>query len=355
MKIAIIGMGAAGISVLGQWAKYQQLDPSLELTVYGQKETFGTGLPYQKDTEEILLNQVAEQMSVDADEPLDFLHWLYEKGIPHPKGSFASRNLYGVYLKERTEEWLEKTGPVILKEEVLSVRKTENNCFEITSKSGTQVVDVVHLCAGHTEFSDPYHFEGQERFLSFPFPLEEKIQQLPLHAKVGVLGTGLTSADILRYQRKERPDLKLSFYSLDGAFKTIAGPSKKMTYSFFTKENLQNEKERHNGFVPLSVYKEWLIKEGECAGVDVRSLWEIPHLGKLDSLEKELDDPETFAVLQSLIGQMDPFLADLWLALTEEDKQLFLSTYYDTWEKMRGAFPASTGQQIVTAWKKKEI
>src|SRR5699024_3066618 len=152
MKIAIIGMGAAGISVLGQWAKYQQLDPSLELTVYGQKETFGTGLPYQKDTEEILLNQVAEQMSVDADEPLDFLHWLYEKGIPHPKGSFASRNLYGVYLKERTEEWLEKTGPDILKEEVQSVRKTENNCFEITSKSGTQVVDVVHLCAGHTEF-----------------------------------------------------------------------------------------------------------------------------------------------------------------------------------------------------------
>lgn len=49
MKIAIIGMGVAGISVLREWTKEKEINPSLEITVYGDEDTFGTGLPYQKD------------------------------------------------------------------------------------------------------------------------------------------------------------------------------------------------------------------------------------------------------------------------------------------------------------------
>lgn len=355
MEIAIIGMGAAGISVLGEWVARKKAGEQIKITVYGEEATFGKGLPYQTNTDVLLLNQIAEQMSICSEKSRDFSDYLTSKGVAHPKGHYATRKQYGEYLTERMQGWLQETKACVYREEVESVRVLEGGRFLLRTASSSKQYDVVHLCAGHTEFNDPYRLEGKRHFIMRPFPVEQSLEEIPENAKVGILGTGLTAVDLLRYQQDHRKDLQLTFFSLDGSFKTIAGPPKDIRYRYFTNQMITEEKEKHQGFIPLTVYKEWLIKEGMEHGIDVTTLWHTPELGKLASLQKELKEREKFAVLQALIGSMDLFLSDLWLALTETDKQRFLNDYYTVWEKFRGAFPLSTGECLVKAWSQGDI
>ena len=71
-RIAIIGMGAAGVSVLNAIARneYYHLD---QIVLYDQTQTFGTGTPYQPDSEILLINQTADTMSLDPTDSLDFV------------------------------------------------------------------------------------------------------------------------------------------------------------------------------------------------------------------------------------------------------------------------------------------
>lgn len=101
MKIAIVGMGVAGISVLREWTKEKEKNPSLELTCFGDEDTFGTGFPYQKDNENLLMNVPAEFTSIIPEEKDDFVHWLEEKGEENPRFKYYPRQKFGTYLSDR--------------------------------------------------------------------------------------------------------------------------------------------------------------------------------------------------------------------------------------------------------------
>src|SRR5690625_7840867 len=76
MKIAIIGMGAAGISVLRELVTQIDDLSNRSLFIYSDEDLFGTGLPYQQDDESIILNQYTETMSLKPDDELDFVKWV---------------------------------------------------------------------------------------------------------------------------------------------------------------------------------------------------------------------------------------------------------------------------------------
>ena len=89
MKIAIIGMGVAGVSVLSAMTKHPIFQKH-EIILFDKPQTFGTGLPYQPDSSIILLNQTADTMSMEQNDRLDFVRWWKSiKGI-----IIAKRNIY---------------------------------------------------------------------------------------------------------------------------------------------------------------------------------------------------------------------------------------------------------------------
>ena len=55
MKIAIIGAGTAGVSVLRELVKYQEFK-DLEVDIYDNPENMGQGVPFQNDSQELLIN-----------------------------------------------------------------------------------------------------------------------------------------------------------------------------------------------------------------------------------------------------------------------------------------------------------
>ena len=55
-KLAIIGAGVAGVSVLNALLENPYY-ADCKIVIYDQQKTFGTGLPYQPDDEHLLINQ----------------------------------------------------------------------------------------------------------------------------------------------------------------------------------------------------------------------------------------------------------------------------------------------------------
>lgn len=356
MKIAIVGMGVAGMSVLREWTKEQKMDSSIKLTVFGDKHTFGTGVPYQKDDESLLMNQAAEITTIIPENKNDFVEWLQKnQGEENPNLKYYPRELFGVYLTERMNDWLKKSNAEIKKEKVKMIQMLPDSRFRLTSSSGTEDFDVVHLCIGNLPYKDPYHLIGNPNVIANPFPIEKKLSMIPYGATVGVLGTGLTSIDIFRYTFYNRSDLNVSFFSHSGRFKSIIGKSMPFDNRLFTKENIKHTKAENSGFIPLDTYIEWFKKELDNQDSPLKNNEINSQLGSKGSIESELNDSSKLGIIQTLLNNMDPFLTDIWMALNEVDKQTFLNTYYTKWDKLRSPFPPATGKKLVSAWEENKI
>ncbi|MFB3222744.1 FAD/NAD(P)-binding protein, partial [Staphylococcus pseudintermedius] len=55
MRVAIVGMGTAGVSVLRQLVKYKQFK-KIEVDLYDNAYNMGQGEPFQNDSEDFLIN-----------------------------------------------------------------------------------------------------------------------------------------------------------------------------------------------------------------------------------------------------------------------------------------------------------
>jgi uncharacterized NAD(P)/FAD-binding protein YdhS len=351
MKIAIIGMGVAGIGALREWTREKESNPSIELTLFGDKDTFGTGAPYQKENEKLVMNQAAGTISIIPENKNDFVEWLKtNKNEKEPAEKHYPRELFGDYLKDRMNDWLVQSKAEVIKEKVERVQMLANNQLRLTSSSTIKDFDAVHLCIGGFPYKDSYQLADNPNFIINPFPVEKNLTRIPKGATVGVIGTGLTGIDIFRYTSYNRPDLTVSFFSLSGRFKSLRGKADAIDYHFFTNENIKRAKEKNNGFIPLETYVEWFKKEADYQQLSLEDNWENNHLGSIDTLKKELRDSKEIGAIQNLLHDMSPFLPEIWMALTEADKQLFYDKYYEKWDKLRSSFPIATAKELISAW-----
>lgn len=356
MKIAIIGMGVAGISVLREWTKIIEVNPSFELTLFGDEDTFGTGVPYQKDNENLLMNVPAEFTTIIPENEDDFVQWLeYTVGEENPRFKYYPRQLFGAYLKDRMKDWLIESKAKVIKENVEKIQILPNNQFRLTTSYSLKDFDVVHLCIGNLPYKDPYNLIDHPNFIINPFPMDKNLSSIPHGARIGVLGTGLTSIDIFRYIHYNRPDLTVSFFSNSGRFKSISGKSKQINYQFFTEENIKNEKQKNNGFIPLETYIKWFKKEIEYEELSLGNDWMNQPFGSKATIKKELDDSKKIGAIQSILLDINPLLTELWMALKESDKQIFIEKYYGMWDKLRSSFPAESGEKLLSAWEGNKI
>ncbi len=356
MKIAIIGMGVAGISVLREWTKEKESNPSIELTVFGDERTFGTGVAYQEDSEALLMNVPAEFTTIIPEKEDDFVHWLKNtQNEEDPRLGYYPRKLFGTYLIERMNNWLIESKAEVTKEKVEIIRILPNNKFRLTTSSQVKDFDVVHLCIGSLPYKDHYDLMDHPNFIINPFPLEKNLASIPQGSTIGVLGTGLTSIDIFRFTYFNRPDLKLSFFSPSGRFKSISGDSKTIDYKFFTEKNTKNAKEKNNGFISLETYIEWFKKEIDNQQLSIKNNWFDRPFGSHSAMKSEMDNPGEIGKIQSILLDMNPFITDLWMALKDVDKQSFLDKYYGIWDKLRSSFPEPSGELLVSALEANKI
>ena len=74
MRVAIIGMGTAGVSVLRQLVKHENFS-QLKVDVYDDDRNMGQGVPFQNDSSELLINMPSKSMSLNLDDDQEFWKW----------------------------------------------------------------------------------------------------------------------------------------------------------------------------------------------------------------------------------------------------------------------------------------
>ena len=350
MRVAIIGMGVAGTSVLREWTKAQKLNPSIQITVFTDKKTFGTGKAFQADDPGLLMNQAAKLTSIKPNNHHDFVDWIKVRHKDNqPENKFYPRAEFGAYVAERMNEWLAESKAKVIYDEVESIRIV-NQDYRLTWASQTADFDAVHLCTGTFPYKDPYDLNDHPHTIADPFPMHEKLAKLPQGASLGVIGMGLTSIDVFRYTFAHRPDIKVAFFSRTGTFKTLISDVDSIENQYITLENIEQEKAKHNGLITLATYLAWFKKELRFQKLSLDEALTAESLGSKQSIKSQLAHQSEIDMIQAVLKNITLLQTDIWSTLTEADKHLFLDKYYKAWDKLRAPFPPETGEDLIKAW-----
>lgn len=355
MKIAIVGMGVSGISVLGEYANRQRDDLKIEIDVYDQPETFGTGLPYQLDSESLLLNQKADTMSLLIEEPLDFVNWVESHtSLTHVAEKHLPRLLYGRYLRKRLESFKAKQVCSIYAEYVEDV-SVQDAGYVLKTHHEERNYDIVHLCIGHLPYLDPYHLKGQPRFIFHPYPVTKTLRGIPKRATVGIIGTGLTALDLVKYFQMEQKEVSVKVFSRSGKFPTVRGNEQSLELKYLTSEQLKKQRTQANGFLSLAEVVKGFKLECEYQGIHTADSFQKFGKGTKASLKKELEQLNELGSIQSVIHQMDEILPEIWNGLTNADKKSYKEKYEKKIDAYRSPLPKESVRELLKWWDEENV
>ena len=199
--IAVIGAGFSGtIAVLHL---LRQLPPDQPVLLCERAPEFARGVAYATGETEHLLNVRATNMSALADQPAHFADWLRDRagqnasGLhPTEAGLFASRGIYGQYLRTLLDEALRQTAGHaqlrLMPDNVTGIARLGSSGFVLSFAAGADIeVAGIVLAVGNLaaeEGSDP-------RICANPWG-EKALRKLPGEQPVLLVGTGLTMVDL---------------------------------------------------------------------------------------------------------------------------------------------------------------
>lgn len=357
MKISLIGMGVAGISILREI--HNQLNENerkkLDIIIFSDESEFGTGFPFQSDDESLLINQYTETMTIKPDEPDDFADWIRRNksslSIYH---THLPRSWFGEYLSQRTAEWLKDLNVQIKYERVIDIEYLSDGKYSIHTHNSTTVVDGIHLTTGHLAYQDPYELMGENGYIYNPYPARKKLKFGNKKASVAIVGTGLTALDAALYIKKEYPFAKVVFYTRDGIFSSVRGnePSVKMRYFCQDKvTGLLNKGQE----ITLALVKEWFYKEMDEHGINAEWIWANLGKGTVEGMAMDLYYSEALGEFQSLIRHMRKCYPVIWNALPDKEKDVFLDKYGRQWQRFKAPIPQTTAKYLIKKLHQNEL
>ncbi|WP_188612325.1 FAD/NAD(P)-binding protein [Chelatococcus reniformis] len=214
MSIAIVGGGAAGAMLALNLLRQAPLRGS-HITIIEPSTTLGAGVAYAPSRPEHRLNVAASRMTVLEEEPEDFSHWLLAQpqlvtdGDRAADGSvFPPRSLFGQYLHERLERAAQSTPRMHvehLRDRAATIVPRAGG-FLVETRHGRAIpADVLALCTGHPQVGLPPRLAalaGDHRVIAEPWS-GHALTQIDRHARVLIVGTGLTMGDVVASLRAQ--------------------------------------------------------------------------------------------------------------------------------------------------------
>lgn len=219
MRITIVGAGFSGVALAHTLVHTAPAGTTVYLV--GVAESHGKGVAYGEARPEHLLNVRARDLGLTPEAPEDFADWfnLGERG----RTAFQPRALYGEYLSDRLAALKSAdTGVTLhaLEREVIAIDRGHRG-FHVHLDDGAALIsDRVVLAVGALP---PAPLAGvgprlaiHPRYVGWPWQ-EGAIDRIERNARVLVVGTGLTMADVvatLRHRGHAGPITALSRHGL---------------------------------------------------------------------------------------------------------------------------------------------
>ena len=308
--IGIIGGGISGTLTVLQIIK--QSKTPFNIFWFDTQNKFCKGYAYNVIDEGHLLNVRANNMSIFPNEPNHFVNWL---AVHHPKYSptdFVSRKIFGDYVFHAFES-LKNFNPLItihqIAEEVKSINKTDH-VFEIKTHQSYRAQKIIlslgNFLPAHPRSISKEYISSKNYFQNaFNAQL---INQVQLHNNITIIGSGLTMIDVV---------VSLSRIKFSGKINVIS------PHAFIPQSHQEN---------PLPAIEPFIKKDRIYTLSDILSI-----------VNKQLKKAKQENLnLHSVIDSMRPFLQNLWLNFSIDEKKQFLRHLRHKWGVARHRAPAQS-------------
>jgi len=384
-RFAIIGTGLTGTSMLYQFIRQLQtkissglVDPHrVHILLFDKQPVAGPGFPHNEYFVQPyhITNMCAGEMSVVYSNPQDFSDWiesrrsdlidlfpafraiLCDPAYQQNGCSHYPRALMGEYLKVRFKDALQFAEALGINVEVhLDCEVTnivddrKGVCIQVRSnKHGSNScfsANRVLLATGHW----PRTSSGPGYF-STPWPARRLLAQIPQDAAVAVIGSSLSAIETAltltsdgNFSRTRSGDLRfepmpdsrrITLLSRHGLLPRVRTRNLQYHPRFFTQGNLRSLLRRESGNLSLDTIFNLFDKEIATAmgqPVDWQSVIS-PKGSPISRLESDLRQARNgaysggSALWQSILRQVFPLVRELYLALSDTERQRFDRDY----------------------------
>lgn len=208
-RIVVIGGGFSGTAfVLHLLRDAPELRAAI--TVVEPRARLAEGLAYSTQSSEHRINVAAARMTMFAEAPTDFDDWFYDSGCAATDpdalvlevGAYPARKDFAAYVRDRMAAALTGARGVRFRHVVARAEAAapRGSGFAVTLSGGECLdADVLVLATGHPATEPPAPLralQGDPGLIADPWS-PERIQQIDATARVTIVGTGLTMADVL--------------------------------------------------------------------------------------------------------------------------------------------------------------
>jgi uncharacterized NAD(P)/FAD-binding protein YdhS len=319
--IAIVGAGFSGTALALNLLRI--VGPSkVSVVLIERSGRFGPGLAYGSSGSTALLNVPAGQMSVDEQQPEDFVRFLRSGGWPADRSAFVPRRLYGQYLETRLNEAERADGSDARLKRIVGTatslsRVDAVQAWRIGIDDGRMILaDLVVLATGH---SRPRDLDALLPIATTRHYVAEPWVALPSSrpdARILIVGTGLTMADTV-CELTDRPSSP----------REIIAVSRRGLLS-------QRRREAVPSFQQVS---RMLTARGPAPGL--RQV--------IATVRTAVRDAESSGgSWHDVVAGLRPHTSQLWAALSEEDRMRFVRHVLPFWDVHRHQLPPSVGDRV---------
>lgn len=356
-KVAIIGMGVSGSAVLLAYKKVMAENQNYKVTIdcFDDNKSFGRGVPFRESSKHALINSPNDAISYDFQDMSDFVQWLEEHQIEVPE--YSSRSLYGDYLHDRSSDLLKEVNATSFYTKVKTLTwLPQSKKWQITPQDNTKVApqpllyDRVHLCCGELPTIDRYDLIDKAHYIHSAYPLDSFPKSLNQEAVVGIIGSGLSAIDVIKYLYKERQVKKMVVFSLDGQFPTVRGEDEvELKYDFLDPDTVKDAIEEGEGLLSFGQVDQWINSDLTLNELDFSTFNKQYYLPGIEGLQITLEAKEVVGKMQSFMSHVAVVMTEIWEVLPESDRKDFSKKYNQFINHLRNPMPPVSAEDLLAA------
>ena len=363
MRVAIIGMGTAGVSVLRQLVKHENFS-QLKVDVYDDRN-MGQGVPFQNDSSELLINMPSKSMSLNLDDDQEFWKWYQnqtEFNFSNPQ--YLPRFVFGHYMKSYLSYYNDQFDNLTIINDKVQEIFTQSDVDDTDLKYHVctcddekewREYDYLFLTFGTFSYHDPYDLKGTKGYIQTPYPTYHTLDNVKDSDRIVIIGTGLASLDAVRYVAAHHPYLPITMTSRSAALPSVRGKMTKIQFTHLTKSRFNGIMKKHFGNVPLEKVVSLFLKECEDYGIDFKKLIYRRTGNHVKDLEYDLNHEEEMGIFQSIIEHLKENLNWIWNSLSVKDQETFNRKYTKIIQLNSNPMPPRTARLLIKLIQNNEL
>ncbi|AXZ23127.1 FAD/NAD(P)-binding protein [Staphylococcus warneri] len=364
MRVAIIGMGTAGVSVLRQLVKHDHFE-KLKVDVYDDRNNMGQGVPFQNDSSELLINMPSKKMSLNLDDDEDFWKWYqHQQEFEFDNPTYLPRFVFGHYMKSYLSKFDDQYENITIinhkVREIFTTSKVDETnlkyyvCTSDDMKEWREY-DYLFLTFGTFAYHDPYHLKGIKGFKPTPYPTYNSLDDVNEDDRIAILGTGLASLDVIRYVTAHHPRLPILMTSRSANLPSVRGQMVDIEFTHLTKQKFNDLQAQNYGNVPLDIAVDLFLKECSDYGIDFEKLINRRTGNHINDLKFDLEHEKEMGIFQSIIEYLKENLNWIWNSLSFEDQQRFQEKYTKMIQLNSNPMPPRTAKLLIELLEKEAL